>query len=427
MRYLYGDSTPFPLTFDYLATLDAFVLAAGIVVRLEAESRVQEKKVHEEAESRAKGVEGLERFHQTVLRAMRDSSMRSLDREVLDYATSVSDSATRYVEDTRHAAVAMTEREVGQLGTDVARRREEARAALERFFSTATLPVLDARYSMRLLSSGKDASHEVTVVQTHPHGIIAALELEPSAVPEWRHPRKISDFAPGLELMVGAKRSWFNKSVQRDALRLDEFILSGFEIDDETAEIRMRKKVEQRDDSLVFTLKRIDAGLFADVRHPDDQEVDQMLSVNVEPQDRAHLERLWQLLRRSVTELLPHRSRVSSIHLDMVDVFENERANELVDRLVMILAPTAQEVARRSPNQNELSLKEESDDGRRREIYVRKDDLLRMLEPLSPEDRVRFVGLSLFPDGGRIGEGGLNAPPATLRGPEGPHGPDRPA
>lgn len=130
MRYLFGDSTPFPLTFDFLATLEAFMACGGDVVRLDTESKEQEKRVHADADARARSVESLERFHQTVLRAMRDSSMKSLDREVLDYATAVSDSATRYVEDTRRVAVAKTEREVAQLAVDVQRRREDAQAAL---------------------------------------------------------------------------------------------------------------------------------------------------------------------------------------------------------------------------------------------------------------------------------------------------------
>ena len=400
MRYLFGDSTPFPLTFDFLATLEAFMACGGDVVRLDTESKEQEKRVHADADARARSVESLERFHQTVLRAMRDSSMKSLDREVLDYATAVSDSATRYVEDTRRVAVAKTEREVAQLAVDVQRRREDAQAALSRFFVQATLPVLETRFSMQLHGGGsKDAFHEVKVVETHPLGIITALELDPSAVAEWRHPRRAGDFAPNLELLVGAKRSWFNKNVQRDVVKLDDFILSGFELDEDTAELRLRKRAEQKDDSLVFNLRRVDSGLTADVRHPDDAELDQVLSVNVEPQDRAHLERLWQVIKKSTRDLLPHRRRLASLHLDMVDAFETDRMGEVVDRVVTMFAPTANEVARRSPNQHELSLKEESDDGRRREIYLRKEDLVRRLEGVTGADRARFGALAIFPDG----------------------------
>ncbi len=398
MRYLFGDSTPFPLTFDFLATLDAFVVCAGQVVRLDAESLTEEKQVGQDAELRTRAVEGVDRFHQTVLRAMRETSMKSLDREVIDYATDITDHATRFVEDMRHSAAGKTERDVGQLNVNLQRRREDARVALQQFFVTATLPVLDSRFSMQLQGMGKDAFHEVTVVETHPQAIICALQLDASAIAEWRHPRKVMEFVPGLELLVGGKRSWFNKNVQRDLLRLDEFIVSGFELDDETAQIRLRKRLEQKDDSLVFTLRRIDSELLAEARHPDDQELDQVQAGHVEPHDRAHLERFWQVLRKSVAPLAMFRQRLTSLHLDMVDVFAADRAGNVVDRIVEMLAPIAQEIAKRSPNANELSLKEEGDDGRRREIYLRKDDLVRKLEPLAPEDRLRFAPLALFTD-----------------------------
>lgn len=399
MRYLFGDSTPFPLSFDFLATLDAFVGCAGIVVRLEAETRVQEKRVREEAETRTRLVDNVDRFHRTVLKAMRDTASRTVEREVIDYANDLTEHATQYVDMKRISAANATERDVAQLKMDQGRRREDARAALKAFFAAATLPVLDSAWSMKLEGVGREAVHEISVVETHADGIVCSLVLDANAVNEWRVPRKVSDFVPGLELMVGAKRSWFNKSVQRDLLKLDEFILSGFELDDDHAEIRLRRRLEQREDSLVFVLRRIDAELFAEVRHPDDHEVDQMLSAQVEPHDRPHLERFWQVLRRSVAPMAAFRSRMTALQLDGSDVFESDAAGEVVDRLVDILALTAQEVARRSPNINELSLKEEGTDGRRREIYLRKDDLVRKLEPLTPEDRSRFVPLALFGDG----------------------------
>jgi hypothetical protein len=415
MRYLFGDSTPFPLTFDFLATLDAFVACAGQVVRLESESNAQERRVSDDAELRTRTVEGVDRFHQTVLRAMRETSMKSLDTEVIDYATDITDHATRYVEGMRQAAASKTEREVAQLNVALQRRREEARMALQQFFVAATLPVLESHFSMNLHGIAlKDAYHEISVTETHPLGITCALDLDASAVAEWRHPRKVSDFVPGLELLVGGKRSWFNKNVQRDLLRLDEFVVAGFELDDESAQIRLRKKLEQKEDSLVFQLRRMDSELFAEARHPDDEELDQVLPAHVEPHERAHLERFWQMLRRSVSSVSGYRQRLRVLHLDLVDVFDADRAGDLVERIVQMLAPTAQEVAKRSPNAHELSLKEEGDDGRRREIYLRKDDLVRKLEPLTPEDRLRFAPLALF--AAPSGEAGarLDAAPARI-------------
>ena len=39
MRFLYGDSAPFPLGYNFLATLEAFMTAATRIVQLEADTR----------------------------------------------------------------------------------------------------------------------------------------------------------------------------------------------------------------------------------------------------------------------------------------------------------------------------------------------------------------------------------------------------
>src|SRR6185369_7995458 len=80
---------------------------------------------------------------------------------------------------------------------------------------------------------------------------------------------------------------------------------------------------------------------------------------------------------------------------DGEDVIELGLGQRLVERLVGVLAPTALEVARRSPNARELSLKREGEGGRREEIYLKRDQLLGALEPLPHGGRAIFAPLGL--------------------------------
>jgi hypothetical protein len=109
----------------------------------------------------------------------------------------------------------------------------------------------------------------------------------------------------------------------------------------------------------------------------------------------VHVERLWQLLRSRVAACLAHRDQVTGVHIDFEDVFEKHLVVTLLERVVDILAPTVHEIARRSPNPRELSLKVESDLGQREEIYVKKEDLVRKLEVLGLEERRLFAPLAL--------------------------------
>ena len=74
MRYLYGDSTPFPLGYIFLTTLEAFMAASTRIVQLDVEGGVLAKQREEVAQNRVKGLEALEQFHTVVMRAVQDTA-----------------------------------------------------------------------------------------------------------------------------------------------------------------------------------------------------------------------------------------------------------------------------------------------------------------------------------------------------------------
>ena len=234
---------------------------------------------------------------------------------------------------------------------------------------------------------------------------MSSFTLATNAVPAWSQPRKVSDFAQGVNLMVGIKRGIFGRGAQQVLVHVDEYIVSGFDLTESTAEIRMRRKANERD-ALVFTMRRDEGGsMQAEVAHPG-EEGPEALPQPVDPGDKVHLSRLWQNLRSSVEEVLDRRERLLSLKLEGEDVFENDLWIMLIERLVRFLAPTVAEIARRSPNPAELSLKVENDQGRREEIYVKKDDLMAKLAGLSDRERAVFAPLGLFPGGVPIVGGG---------------------
>jgi hypothetical protein len=391
MRYLFGDSTPFPLQYNFLQTLEVFVASAARVVELDAQSRIMNTQLAEAAALRLRNIEGLERFHQVVMRALHDSSTRSMEGLMVDYAHQLSDHATRIVEAARAGATASGERDQAQARAETERRRGEIRGAIEQFFKVSRLPILGATVAMRL-PIAKEAQHEMSAVISFAEAIIVGYTLAAEQLADWRHPRKVGELAPGIQLMVGAKKSWFKKTSQPELVSLDEYILGGFELSDDAAFIRLRRRPEQPD-SLVFTVRRIDTNLVAEVTHPDDPEG--QVPSPVDAQDRAHLERLWQLLRKSVMPAIEHKTRVVSIHLDGEEIFASEKVQQLVQRIIKLLAPTVAEIARRSPNPIELSLKIEHEGGRREEIYVKKADLVAKLIPLAPPEIAVFAPLAL--------------------------------
>ena len=390
MRYLYGDSSVFPHKFNFLSTLESFVTCGVRVVQLESEARSLQIGTASAAAVRIKAIEDLERFHQVIVQAVQESTTKSMSAQTTEYSKQLVDFAARLVEDNKRAVVSSNDRDQASVRAEVARRRSDIRSALETFLVAGRLPTLEA-----IMTMGFDGQCNFSSVVTSPEGIMTSFKLAPTRLPVWHSPRKVSDFAQSVNLMVGLKKSLFRRAVEPELINVDDYLITGFDLSDESADIHLRKKLQERD-VLVFKMTRESGELRAEVSHPS-EEGGADVSTTVEVGDRLHLDRLWQGLRAAADEVLDHKERLISLLLDGEDVFENDLAIMFIERLIKYMAPTVSEISKRSPNPMEYSLKVENDAGRREEIYVKKEDLLAKLMSLGEKERAVFAGFGLVP------------------------------
>jgi hypothetical protein len=419
MRFLFGDSAPFPLGYNFLATLEVFMTAATRIVQLESEARDFAKHTEEYAQGRVKGLEALDQFHTVVMRAVQDTAQKVQHVHALEYAQKVAEFASRYVEEHRRVTLATSERENVQCRTENERRVGEQRAQLETFLKAARLPVLSTKISMRLASDGKDARAQMTALFEIPDGIQTAFTLGLSKVAAWAMPRKVSELAQGVDLQVGIDKSWLRGTVTPKQVNVDEWIVMGFELSDDTFDLTLRKKLTEKE-MLHFSLRRSEVGIGGIVEHPGQPGAEQ-LNGQLGASDLAALDRIWQALRLACREIVDHKEQLINVTLDGNPVFEGGLVIPFVVRLVAMFAPTVREIAKRSPNEFELSLKQENDGGRREEVYLRKDQLVSRLQPLSAAGREVFAPLGLD----TWVPGLSNIPPPVATGPQLPPGSNR--
>ncbi|MBI5531352.1 MAG: hypothetical protein HY898_01460 [Deltaproteobacteria bacterium] len=389
MRYLFGDSVPFPQQYNFLSTLEAFVACATATLKLDGEIAKMRAKIATEAETRMKAVSSLEIFHQGLVRFLGEGLKRTSEPLISEYSRQLQEVATHGVEGARKAATEANERDEVSARGDIDRKRAEVRGALDTFLKAASFPSL--HYSVTLRLDGN--VNKVNAILTLPQGITAGFNLGTSQVREWTVPRRVAEFAQGLVLKIGLKKGWMKKSVELEPISIDDLIVSAFELEETTAEIRLKRKLDQ-DDAFVFRIKTAEGKGFAEVLRPLDEGADAHPSP-LEDDDRKQIERLWQAMRAATTQLLPHRENLTAVALDGQDLFEHDRIVPFVERVVEMLAPVLAEVDRRSPNPEELSLKVENERGRREEIYVRKGDLIAKLESLPAESRAVLDRLGL--------------------------------
>jgi hypothetical protein len=390
MRYLYGDSVPFPPQYDFLAVLEAFCVQAPRVVRLDAEAWALRKSAEEAAVTRQRALEELDVFHRETLGALREAANHSTQPLVHDYVRQVVDLAARIAEDAKGSAVSTSDRDSAQSRAECDKRRAEVRDALEKLFVAVRLPVADTQVTMTLV----DGRNDMSASFAYEGGIFASFTLAAGDVSGWSAPHHVREFAQNVTLPVGVRRSLFKRTVAPETIALDEYLISGFDLKDDRAEIRLRRRA-QEPDSLVFTLQRVEDKLTAEVHYPDDA-MAQSLPAALDHTSAIEIERLWQLLRRACAPVLTKKKRMVRLVLGGNDVFENDLGGKVISHIVSVIAPIVAEVAKRSPNVDELSLKVENDAGRREEIYLRKAQLVSALSSVTPRERGVFDPLGLI-------------------------------
>jgi hypothetical protein len=392
MRYLFGDSFPFPLQYNFLTTIEAFVTAAAHAVVLDFEAARLQAQAAGAIQTREKSLGALEVFHLGIMKAVQDAAAQQTEPSAAEYARKVSEYANAAVEEAKKATQAQVERDRQHTRSEVERRRGEMRTAIETFLTSAQLPSTQSRITMSM----NDGRNELSAVFVNPEGLTTGFTLG-SHLPQWQIPRKVSEFLQGVSLQIGTKKGWIRKSVEPELVHIDDFVIGGFDLAEDSAEIRLRRKAEQRD-CFVFALRRGEAGVDAELHRPLEEEIGERGPTGVEPSDRDQLERLWKALRSGVSDAASHRERLLSVTLDDTNLFDHERLLTFFERIVKVLAPTVSEIARRSPNPDELSLKVENDNGRREEVYLRRLDLVSKLESLPSEAQNIFAPLGLVTD-----------------------------
>ncbi len=390
MRYLYGDSVPFQLQYNFLTTLETFVTCAVQAVQSQFEIQQVLATTAEAAAARSKSLEELEAFHRSVMAAVRSSASRVTHPVAADYTRQVQEYATRLVDEQRRNHIQTTEREQINAQGENERRRAEVRTAIETFLTSARLPTVESKITMRL----ENMHNEFSAVFTNPLKIVTSFKLTTGPVPAWQAPRRVSDFAQGVTIQIGMKKSWITRKMQPEVVGLDDFYIGGFDLGSESAQIRLRKRPDLKD-ALIFKIRRADPDIQVEVQRPEEEAAGDVAPPPLDGPDRAQLERLWQLLRAGVNDVLLHKERLLSVELDGVDIFEGDQVIPFVQRIIKMFAPIVAEISRRSPNSMELSLKTEADNGRREEMYLRKQDLASKLEPLTGPARALFSPLAL--------------------------------
>jgi hypothetical protein len=392
-NYLYGDSSPFPGGYDFLAQLKHFVEAATEAMRLASEADELEENLGERAQEHLHGIEALQSFFDSLVGAVGDRAARAgapqlvapFAREILEHIEAVSTRA-------RQQRAQHLDADQVDATTQIQERRAALRDVLTRYLLGDPLPVLDWALSLNLGGT----SPQGQVLLAHPDELTAAFAVDVASDPTWGRPRKVGEITPGMTMQVGFRRAFLRSSLHPDVQTLDELYLGSLEIGPDSMELHLLRKPDAPREAMRIDLDADDAGRpIAKIIKRDPKSGESEDSFRCQGDELVRVQELASALRREGERLVRRKTRLLFLQLEEHDVFERGLVRKVFERVVDRLAPIAEQVARHSPNPSELSLKLEGDDGRREEIYLRKQELIDRIEPLPPEAQRLFEPLGL--------------------------------
>jgi len=392
-QYLYGDSEPFPEQYDFLAAIRAFVTCASRALELEYEADGLERSLGEQAQSNLYNLEALQKFFSGLVDVVSERAARSAAPQAVGpYANRLIEQIEGFADQARASRAKDIDDNQLRVTSAIRDKRAEMRDVLSTYLLGEPLPVESWADALELAGT---APHGQAVL-THPGEIVTSFALDVGRDEKWSRPRRVGDLVTGVNVQVGFKKAFLRSSLMPEHQVLDEFFVSGVELGPDSAEVRLRRKMDHPRDSFAISVEPDHEGttIVRIARH-DDQDVSQTPHT-CQGEDAIRIEAFVDVLRTECESLLARRKRLLWAQLDGRDVLETGTVHALFTRIVERLAPMAAEVSRRSPSPHELSLKVERPDGRREELYVRKKELVAMITPLPPEAQVLFQRLAIF-------------------------------
>lgn len=241
-----------------------------------------------------------------------------------------------------------------------------------------------AAISRRVLLRSR--AYQATLLGQSAFGLGWTIEL---LVPEsWSGAARVERFVPALEIRAPQTSGWLTKEVTVRPQKLDRLVLAQLVCDGEATTIGLRA---EPDLEAGFDVTSSAAGVRAVRVGPKGDA--SLGAFDLEPEDAKALRVLAGKLEEWAGALV--RRTLLSASLDGADVVTLPVFAPLVQRLVAMLAPIVEEIARRSPTANELVIRRLLADNRREEIFVAKATLRAKYAELSDEQRALFAPLGL--------------------------------
>jgi hypothetical protein len=390
IEYLYGDSTPSPLKTDFIAFLrDALDFAVEVLLRDGLASDAIQRAA-QLAEVTEKQIENAETLAADVSHALDQAATGDRDPLTARCAARIRQGVKDLVRAEADAARAAVATEKARASQAAASALGACARAFEALVLRRELPEAVTVTKLRVEGA---ATYDGRLHAQAPYGLKWVVGLEiPSSHPLARVLR-IERIIERLDVEVPEEAGWIHKHVKNRPQRLDRLHLTELVVGPTTTTVSLRAAPDGTGAGFDVTFSP-DTSRVELVRILEGGATDS--PYEVVDDDVAKLQPLRDALVTMARELSDHKRSLIAASLDDTPLHQLQTPRVLVERLIANIAPTVEQVSRRSLAPGELVLRRLLDGNHREEVFVSKAELVKKLAMLPIEQRIVFEPLKLW-------------------------------
>ena len=369
MGHVYGDSTTFPFDINFVELI-RHAVECGVTLMAAQHSIAT-------AVDRSGNFDQIRKQERARMDAMSDAIKLTMTAFMSSHSERMVRTASRVLESARaviESELAMLEGqasgEISNTRATVERSRETTFRAVETFVLRHDLP--NTSVGLRLLAGEESYSGQALVAT--PFGIEAVFSLAIPPAHDWGKIRRVAELSAGTEVHIPQESGWLSKRVAVAPVKLDKLVVTEVAMASDRSLITLRKGPRSGGGyQLEVTAETQPKATMRRLGEDGSPTPDPV--IQLEGEDAMHAMRLWNRVVDSTHDLGMRRQSMTTATFDGKPLREIEDPAAIATKLINVLAPIVQEIARRSGAPGELVLRRDLGEGRREEIYITKAEL----------------------------------------------------
>lgn len=404
MRYLYADSTPFPLPQNFLATICAGTDACVSIFR--AEELLDDcNRIIREAETRATGeLAQLSALSHRVDGALGAGSIppvangaSGLDQGAANKGGQPSTKSAGELTLSHIRELAWTA--LDQARTDVLKARDTRIAsamqmspramvlpALSTFLSSHEIP--DTAWGIRWTAGLGGAPTRAELHARTPVGLEAVFDV---AIPHghvWARAARVALL--GFDASIAMMKKPLLGKARPTLTRLGELHVTHVVLTPDRATLKLSESAKSPSRGIEFVFGSGDGPAEVMATRVDKAGYPIHEAERLSLSDATAVHKLWSRVTTLLGGLVAYRTRATSAKLGGVPVIEVGRPVVVAQTILRALAPYVREIAARTTVPRELALKRELGDGCREELFIHYETVLERIKQLSRPHQLQF-------------------------------------